>query len=113
MYKKYEEFVSIKMIHIHFLIHGHWCIEKMIHIAICIKFNYIILIHGSICIKKTIHGFIHGNMTKIMNSDTCLCVYQIILIHVPSCIIFFDTYAVFLVHIDVFIDMYRNLYTFF
>ena len=88
MYKKYEEFVSIKIIHIHFLIHGHWCIEKMIHIAICIKFNYIILIHGSICIKKTIHGFIHGNITKIMNSDTCLCVYQIILIHVPSCIIF-------------------------
>lgn len=113
MYKKYEEFVSIKIIHIYFLIHGHWCIEKMIHIAICIKFNYIILIHGSICIKKNDtriytrkhdknHEFWYMSLCVSNYFDTCAVLYH-----------FFDTYAVFLVHIDVFIDMYRNLYTFF
>ena len=48
-----------------------------------------------------------------MNFDTPRCVYQIFLIHAASCTNIFDTYWLFLIHIEVYFGMYWNMYLFF
>ena len=113
MYRKYWWYVSKYFDTPIVLIHRCSCIEKMIHIAICIKTCTIFFVHDTICIKKMLHEIIHGWMEKIYEFwYTSPRVLEYCYTW-ASCIKIFGTYSLFLIHIEIFFGMYRNMYHFF